>query len=346
MFIYKYISRDTKEFVKRKLNSLSIFKYRIVSFSPILAKVYYFFNSKISSELYNVTNGIYLNKVSNFNQGRFRRNIHRIEKGLIMRPRRETFALGYMNTVLDDYKYIVKKFNNEEVKWSTSVLDEFFRVCSGKEIDKLKSKYLTVRLKDATEDMWVNCKNPYLYKDKDISVSPQELLELCQVRSSVRWYINKVVEKQDIEDAIEVAKTAPSACNRQPFRFISTNNRDLILRVGGLAPGTSGFLENIPNLICVVGDLKNYEFEKDRHIIYIDSSLAVMQMLLFFQTKGISSCILNWPEEYKRDKAISKLLNLEKSERVVLLVAFGYADKTGSIPFSAKKGNNEMLEII
>lgn len=346
MFIYKYISRDTKEFVKRKLNMLSVFKYRIVAFSPIIAKSYYFFNNKISSELYNVTNGIYLNKASEFNQGRFRRNIHRIEKGLIMRPRRESFGLGYINTVLDDYKYVVKKVNNEEIKWATSVLDEFFRVCSGKEIGNLKSKYFTVRLKDEEEDTWINNMNPYLYKDRDAPVSPKELLELCQLRTSVRWYVNKIVERQDIEDAVEVAKTAPSACNRQPFRFISTSDRRLIMQVGGLAPGTTGFLKNIPNLICVVGDLKNYEFEKDRHIIYIDSSLAVMQMLLSFQTKGISSCILNWPEEYKRDRAISKILNLGKSERVVLLVAFGYADKTGNIPFSAKKGNNELLEII
>ena len=63
-----------------------------------------------------------------------RRNIHRLEKGLIMRPRREVFGLAYVEDVVDCYARVLeetdpkKQIGAEELKWSHDVLKAFFSV--------------------------------------------------------------------------------------------------------------------------------------------------------------------------------------------------------------------------
>ena len=74
-----------------------------------------------------------------------------------------------------------------------------------------------------------------------------------------------------IEKAIEIAKLAPSACNRQPFRFYVSQNKDQACKVAKCAGGTSGWAEDIPCTVVIIGDLSLYPRERDRHLIYIDS---------------------------------------------------------------------------
>src|SRR5690606_15420758 len=104
-----------------------------------------------------------------------------------------------------------------------------------------------------------------------------------------------------------------------------------------------GFADNLQSIIVVVGDLSAYPYIKDRHVIYIDSSLAAMQLLLALQTKGLSTCVINWPEIDRNERQIRKIVDIEDYERVIMLIAVGYADENGGVPFSQKKGSDVIL---
>ena len=47
-------------------------------------------------------------------------------------------------------------------------------------------------------------------------------------------------------------------------------------------------------IIVIVGELDAYEYDRDRHLIYIDGSLAAMTFMLALETLGLSSCPINW----------------------------------------------------
>ena len=47
-----------------------------------------------------------------------------------------------------------------------------------------------------------------------------DFLELCKERFSVRKYTDKVVEKRELEYIEEAVRLAPSAVNKQPYRFL------------------------------------------------------------------------------------------------------------------------------
>jgi hypothetical protein len=59
-----------------------------------------------------------------------RRNIHKLEKGLIMQPRRDVFAEGVIGETVKIYERAIKdgNLNTEEKKWFTDVLTKYFTV--------------------------------------------------------------------------------------------------------------------------------------------------------------------------------------------------------------------------
>lgn len=87
----------------------------------------------------------------------------------------------------------------------------------------------------------------------------------------------------------------------------------------------------------VVGKLESYFSPRDRHAIYVDSSLASMQFMLGLETLGLSSSVVNWPDFEPLEMKMQRRLGLDLSDRVVMLITFGYAHPEGLVPYSAKK---------
>ena len=98
--------------------------------------------------------------------------------------------------------------------------------------------------------------------------------------------------------------------------------------------------------MIVVGDLSSYSHPRDRHLIYIDSALSAMQLILAAQTIKVESCIINWPDLNLPERKINKAINLKPFERPTMLIALGYPDKNIYIPFSDKKNSRSSTKII
>jgi nitroreductase len=161
----------------------------------------------------------------------------------------------------------------------------------------------------------------------------------------VRWFEQRTVPRQLVEQALAAAAQAPSACNRQPFLFRYFERPEDAQRVAGIAMGTSGYAQNIPALVVVLGDLSCYPEERDRHVPYIDASLAAMQFMLALETLGLASCPINWPDIEYRERLMDRELALPRYLRPVMLIALGYPDPQGGVPFSAKKPVEALLRL-
>jgi len=317
-----------------------------------LASLYYFlFNWKFGREHKAVLTGrrAYRKnlKVTGESSVLMRRNIHRIEKALIMRPRRDTFAEDYIIETVRAYFLACESgvLDNEEMKWSRDVLEKYFSVIKDtKIIKKARVIYKSASsVPESTDKKYI----PYEHKSLGtINVSYGDLHGLFIKRRSVRWYQEKEVPVHLIEKAVDIAVLAPSACNRQPYSFYVTSSGESAINVAKCAGGTAGWAENIPCIIAVVGDLSFYSSESDRHIIYIDASLAAMQLMLALETLGLSSCSINWPDIESKEKKIRKILGIKYFERVIMLLAVGYAESNGGIPYSQKKNSKLMLKKI
>lgn len=361
LFLKKILPRSTINILKNIHFKVQIAIISSINKSKILCNTYYIFNNQFSNEHQAVIKGRQAYYISLKKIGKtcalLRRNIHRIEKGLIMQPRRNIFAESFIKETIECYKDAVTSVDLDpgEKKWATDVLDEYFKIVSDTSIIKTaRTEYSKTRANvslDTNQQSVIPSVNtffkPYKYTNLQKSeFSYGELEKLFIQRRSVRWYRNEHVALDLIQKAANIASLAPSACNRQPYRFLFCNEKEKATAIAKCAGGTTGFAENLPSIIVIVGDLSAYPFERDRHLIYIDGSLGAMQLMLALETLGLSSCSINWPDVEHSERKIRKLINLNDYERIVMLLAVGYADFDGGIPFSQKKINEKILEDI
>jgi nitroreductase len=268
---------------------------------------------------------------------RLRRNIHRLEKGLIMEPRRPVFAADYILPTVDTFARIKAAGGAEcadDMMWARHVLHEYFSVASGDpSIEEARRRFAAIE----EEASGARERIPYTSESRPECTVPYEALHALSIRRrSVRWFRAAGVARELIDKALLVARQAPSACNRQPYRFIIFDDPARSEFIGSIPGGTAGFAHNFPAVAVIVGDLSAYFSERDRHAIYTDGALAIMSFILALETLGISSCCINWPDVERSERRMDKALGLQPHERPIMLVAFGYADETRLIPYSQK----------
>jgi len=350
LFLKKLLPSNFIDILKKLINRLDNQSLPLFASKGFLSSVYFaFFNSKFHREHQAVLKGRleYAKSLDIIDQTSvlLRRNTHRLEKGLIMQPRRDIFAEAYIDETVACYEKCLSSASlcEDELKWAYDVLIKFFAVTSGSNvIDKAHSKFKSLAHK---QNISSDESLPYRHEDRIQShISAEHLHKLFKQRRSVRWYQDKQVDIKLIEKAVELASLAPSACNRQPFEFHVITNLDKATEVAKVAMGTAGFSDNIPALIAIVGDLSAYPKEQDRHVIYIDGGLVAMQLMLAFETLGLSTCPINWPDIEKFENKISKKLNLEYHHRTIMLMAVGHGDPDGLIPFSQKKSPSLLIK--
>lgn len=269
-----------------------------------------------------------------------RRNIHMLEKGLTMQPRRETFAVDYISETVTLFGQLTtgrqSAISTAVEEWAREVLARFSEATAASDHPAIIAvrqpivELLTSGQRDFTS-------GPHAPFVDSPPVQIDALLHLAERRKSVRWFDQHPVPRDALDRAMQVASEAPSACNRQPFTFRIFDDPDLVEQVAKIPMGTAGYGHNLPGIVAIVGDLSAFIDERDRHLIYTDGCLAAMSFIFGLESQGIASVCINWPDIADRDRRMSKLLNLAPHERVVMLIGFGYADHSGLTPFSAKR---------
>ena len=286
-----------------------------------------------------------------------RRDIHRIEKGLIMKNRRANFGQRYLNSLCNNITNVKENndWNHLEIKWVVDVLDTYFdTVVFDSEIESCfrKIKPVLLELKQKIQFSDLNQIHAAESKFKPYTRSKavdygiiHDMKELFIRRRSVRDFDESLIDAGLVQEIINEAATMPSACNRQPYRFIYLTDRKLSQKMLRLSAGTSGWIENIPSSIVVVGDFAKLNEKRDKNLIFIDSSLAVGGLLISAEAKGVSTCTINWKDDESSHRAAMELLGLKLTERVIMQIAIGVASERHMVPFSQKKIDDQILEV-
>lgn len=270
-----------------------------------------------------------------------RRNIHRIEKGLTMRPARSEFAGDYIDETINAFRAGVVSRSLDsgqpEINWMFSVLTGYFEATSTSEHPSIVRARKLFREAIRATDHGILDSGPHLANTPLPTVKIDDLEALATGRRSVRWFTSEPVSREIVDRAVQIGAEGPTACNRQPYRFEIFDDPISAAKVAAIPMGTGGYDHQIPGLIVIVGNLAAFFDQRDRHLIYIDGCLAAMGLIYGLEAQGVSSCCINWPDLPDREAAMRKLLGLQKYERVVMLVAYGYADPEALVPYSAKR---------
>lgn len=270
-----------------------------------------------------------------------RRNVHRLEKGLTMRPVRSKFATDYIRPTVEAFRIGVTsgtlRLEHPEVNWMYSVLSSYFTATATASHRAIVQSRRIFSETLATVDPGPPDNGPHPPVALQPTVKIDDLEALAVGRRSVRWFTSEPVARDLVDRAVAVGAESPTACNRQPYRFEIFDDPVSTAKVAAVPMGTDGYQHQIPGLIVIIGNLSAFFSPRDRHLIYIDGCLAAMGVIYALEAQGVNSCCINWPDLPEREAEMRKLLGLKPYERVVMLIAYGYADPTALVPYSAKR---------
>jgi len=279
--------------------------------------------------------------------GRIIMGYHIIEKGLTMPETKSEFGQKVLLDLIEKCKYYFKHYgtDNDQVNHAVMVLNEYmdFHKRRGYEIDIniikdvqkltaiLPDKEYKGQLYLTSEKYFENNKNPFLL--------------FAPSRRSLRNFTDKDIPINKVLNAIDLAQTSPSSCNRQPVRIRIINNKDILQKVLQLHTGSRGFGHLANKLIVLSAELGVYNEPRERNLAYIDSGIYAMNLLYALHYYEIGACILNWAVNPDTDYSLRELLKIPDSEIISLLIAIGEAPKEFKITNSPRYRAEEITLI-
>jgi len=151
------------------------------------------------------------------------------------------------------------------------------------------------------------------------------VLEAIKKRQSVRSYQDKEITEDVLQQVLEAGRLAPSANNKQHWKFIVVKDKDLRKK---LVPACKNqeFVGEAPVVIAGCGTDPDYVMSNGEHTYSIDLAIALDHMSLEAASLGLGTC---WIGAFYQDK-VKEILSIPEGVRIVNLLTLGYPKKLGT----------------
>lgn len=270
---------------------------------------------------------------------------HIVEKGLSLPDVRLGFGQQKIKELLDAaFLYLNSYGTSRLMSAISSTLKTYteFNTYNNYSIDTELQNRIEAFIHSTTSDV----------KGGVISINKEKLLwdrdhtkkGLINTRHSIRVFSGPIKNIGKIESAVSLGKRAPSVCNRQGWKVHYYSNVDLINSILSMQHGTTGFTEQINDLIIITINSKaftSYEYNQQ----YIDGGLFSMSLILALHAEGIAVCPLNACFPFLVENKIKKISNISDNEKIIMFLAIGEMKDDFKVAASSRKENSEILSI-
>lgn len=177
-----------------------------------------------------------------------------------------------------------------------------------------------------------------------------DLSGLIEQRYSVRRYREQGVRRELIEECLEAARLAPSACNSQPWYFWISSGYEKSIPLSETAfsgiYSMNSFARQAPVLILVGRERAKYAARmgglfRGTQFSLIDIGIACEHFSLKATELGLGTCWFGWFNE----KAVKNLLKLGRTVKLDLIISLGYS-ASENVPAKQRKSTEEIREYL
>lgn len=179
-------------------------------------------------------------------------------------------------------------------------------------------------------------------KNKSSTLTLDEYKAFSEGRVSVRDFSSDTVSKELLYSVVDIAKSAPSVCNRQGWKVHCYSDKETIIKLLTYQNGNAGFTETIDKLLIVTADIKaftNYESNQ----AFIDGGLFSMNLLLAIHAAGLGACCLNTCYPYKKENEVKKAADIQDNERLIMMIAVGSLKENYSVAYSPRNDTDDFF---
>jgi len=164
-----------------------------------------------------------------------------------------------------------------------------------------------------------------------------DIYETVKARTSVRSFKAKDVAPDLISRLLEAARIAPSASNRQEWRFIVVRDKERRKQLAEAALGQT-FVGEAPVVLVCCAETDNHEMACGQLCYPIDVAIAVDHITLCAVAEGLGTC---WIGAFYESE-VRRILGIPKHIRVVALLPVVYPGKRSP----ARKNRLSLKEIV
>jgi nitroreductase len=149
----------------------------------------------------------------------------------------------------------------------------------------------------------------------------REVLPEILQRRSTRGFLPVPLEKEQMERILEAGRLAPSAKNRQEWRFVVVQKKEVREKLKDAAFGQD-FVAQAPAVIAVCTTNIDYRMPNGQLSYPVDLSFAAAFMTLQAVHEGLATCCVTTFDEQE----VREILTVPFSMRVVVLLLVGHAE--------------------
>jgi len=199
-----------------------------------------------------------------------------------------------------------------------------------------------------------------------------EIMANIKNRRSRRTFLDRSIPEGTIEEILEAGRYAPSALNKQPWKFIVISNKDAIKRLSDIVRGvTIKVMPLLPLLKILRPELRDPQiiaamkktlsgnadtvFHSAPVLILItaaknasryaakDCALAAQNMMLYASSVKISSCFIGRGDLLAMAKEARKILGLPPRHIIHAAIVFGYAPAGETPPTAPPRRKDNLI---
>ena|SRR5690606_5705631 len=277
-------------------------------------------------------------------------NYHSLEKGMLFKEMKSGFAKNRilnLHKILNE-KDIISNIHRSQIKVGYQVICKYYELHQAKNLDisdfyteaqyEFYKSVLQKNYDDCFSGIYSWSKNDF-YQD----VQSKGFADFAKSRQSIRNFTGEKISHERIKNAIEIANTAPSVCNRQAsnvYLIEDKNKIDKLLEVQG---GFVGYTKNVQQLLIVTNDRKFYYTVGERNQFYIDGGIYLLNLLYALHYLKIANCPANWGKTKEDEERLKPIINIPESEKIICFVPIGEAAENFNTTLSKRRFISETL---
>lgn len=270
---------------------------------------------------------------------------HVVEKGLTMPNRRHSFGHGAVRELMSLISRHVLTYGCEhpQVLHAIGVVrayDEMHRGSFSRTDDEVYWKSIEDFLAQYPETPPQTQR--HMTREEFFAKRDAVFPEFARSRHTLRHYAGPV-DVGTIRKAVSLAQCAPSACNRQHIRVYCVSDHTLRDKIFSLQNGNRGFGYLADKLLVLTGDLEDIRWLAERHDVYTNGGIFLMNLCYALHYYGIAHCILNASFRVAEEQKMRELLRISESEVFVALVCCGQPPDEFDIASSPRRDFSEIF---
>lgn len=165
-----------------------------------------------------------------------------------------------------------------------------------------------------------------------------QFIELISERYSCRGYKNEPLDNELIMKVLEGVRLAPSACNRQPWKFLIITSEEGRNKIAECY--NRDWIKTAPAFIVAMGDHSTawHRADDNKDHTNVDLAIAVEHLCLTAKTLGLGTCwICNF--DWKR---FNELFAPPENWEAIAIIPIGYPE-TDNTPKKVRKSLDEII---